>query len=242
MVQDGSDDKQAIVHGLVLGAPDVAPRQLQKAFDTVVRTRGGRPKEDAEGLSEGIEVEARFYVFESHGAWVLMQTRQVLPISLAHELAARVNKNIVAHVVAVIEGADGESWTTEQRSIEVTPEGAVMERTLSTDSPQTSAAHDSPEQAAEALLWTMLTDHDTYAPAGEPKQLAYILPSARTSNLPPRLAELATLIQESGKFSVQDVGGQTMLRLTLPDGSRRFSRVTSEELAQLRETTGIEPS
>lgn len=246
---DSNPQEKATVHGLVLGAPDVAPRQLQKAFDTVVRTRGGKPKEEADGPSDGIWVEARLYTFEVHGAWVAMETEHELPISLAHELAAKVNKAITAHVLTVYEevvenAADEDAWgyRNEYRTIEVSPDGTMLERDSSVDPAFAAVAHGDVQETAHAILWMMLTEQDTYAPQSEPRQLAYILPSPRTSNLPPRLAELATLIEESGKFSVQQVGGQTMLRLTLPDGSRRFSRVTPEELDQLRETTGIEPS
>lgn len=250
MLDDDDDDTdKATLHGLALGAPDVAPRQLQKAFDTVVRTRGGKPDEESEGISDGIWVEARLHSFEVHGAWLVMQTEHELPLSLARELAAKVNKAITAHVLQVREevvesAANEDEWgyRNQYRSVDVQPDGTMTEREPRVDAEYAAVAHGDLHETTGAILWMMVTEQEAYSPLGEPRYLAYMLPSPRTSGLPPRLAELATLIQESGKFTVQDVGGQTMLRLTLPDGSRRFSRVTPEELAQLRETTGIEPT
>lgn len=234
-----------MLHAFAMGAPDVAPRQLQKAFDTVVRTRGGKPEDEGDAPGGGIAVDAGLQTFDGYGAWVLMETEHELPLSLAIELAAKVNKTITVHTITMREVSakkaveEGSGGTAQHRTVEVSPDGAITER--DTIDPQAESEEDLHERSLSDLLTMMITGMEIES-AGEPRRLPYILPSPRTSKLPPRLAELATLISDSGKFSVQAVGGQTMLRLTLPDGSRRFSRVTPEELEQLRETTGIEPS
>ncbi len=246
---DDDDNAKATLYGLALGAPDVAPRQLQKAFDTVVRTRGGKPEEESDGPSDGIWVEARMHTFEVHGAWIAMETEHELPLSLARELAQKVNKTITAHMLQVREevvenktNEDEWGYRNQYRSVDVRPDGTMSDREPTVDPDYAAVSHGDFHETTHAILWMMVTEQEAYSPIGEPRYLAYVLPSPRTSGLPPRLAELATLIHDSGQFSVQEVGGQTMLRLTLPDGSRRFSRVTAEELAQLRETTGIEPT
>ncbi len=110
------------------------------------------------------------------------------------------------------------------------------------DAEYAAVHHGDFSETASAILMAMVSEQEAYSPVGEPRYTAYVLPPPRTSGLPPRLAELATLIQEAGKWSVQQVSGQTMVRLQLPDGSRRFSRVSEEELEQLRETTEIDPT
>ncbi len=97
------DDDISTIYGLAMGAADLAPRQLAKAFDTVVRTRGGRPEEEAEGILDGIWVEAALHSFEVHGAWYTMETEHELPLSLARELASKVGKTITVHVLRVRE-------------------------------------------------------------------------------------------------------------------------------------------
>lgn len=250
MLDDDANDEKATVYAFAMGAPDVAPRQLQKAFDTVVRTRGGRAEDDqAEAPADGIRVEAAMHTFEVHGAWVMMQTEHELPLSLARELAAKVNKTITLHSVRVYEevvenpeNEDEWGYRNEFASMDVQPDGTTIEREPAVAPEFAAVAHGDVRQTARAILWMMVTKQETFSAVGEPRYMAYVLPPPRTSGLPPRLAELATLIQESGKFSVQQVGGQTMVRLTLPDGSRRFSRVSPEELDQLRQTTGIDPT
>lgn len=245
---DEDDDGTSTIHGMAMGAADLAPRQLQKAFDTVVRTRGGRPEAEAEGMLDGIWVEAALHSFEVHGAWVTMETQQPLPLSLARELASKVGKAITVHTLTVreevvdVKGSEDQwGYRNQYRSLEVKPDGAVRDLESPIDPDYAAVNHGDFEETANAILWAMVTEQDSYSAIGEPRYVAYVLPPPRTSGLPPRMAELATLIQESGSWSVQSVGGQTMVRLQLPDGSRRFSRVTDEELAQLREATGIEP-
>ena len=58
----------------------------------------------------------------------------------------------------------------------------------------------------------------------------------RTSREVDRLASLAADIRRAGDFSVVEVGGQQMVRVEMPDGGRRMSAVSDEELEQLRET------
>lgn len=232
-----------------MGAADLAPRQLQKAFDTVVRTRGGRPEAEAEGMMDGIWVEAALHSFEVHGAWVTMETEHELPLSLARELASKVGKTITVHMLKIREevvetkGSEDEwGYRNQYRSLDVRPDGTVLERESPVEPEYAAVNHGDFNETANAILWAMVTEQESYSAVGEPRYVAYVLPPPRTSGLPPRMAELATLIQESGSWTVQEVGGQTMVRLQLPDGSRRFSRVTPEELAQLREATGIDPT
>jgi hypothetical protein len=246
---DEEDDGISTIHGMAMGAADLAPRQLQKAFDTVVRTRGGRPEAEAEGMLDGIWVEAAMHTFEVHGAWVTMETQHELPMSLARELAAKVGKSITVHTLVAreevvdVKGSEDEwGYRNQYRSLEVAPDGVVSALEPPIDADYAAVNHGDFEETANAILWAMVTEQDAYSPLGEPRYVAYVLPPPRTSGLPPRMAELATLIHESGAWTVQNVAGQTMVRLQLPDGSRRFSRVTDEELAQLREATGIEPS
>ncbi len=229
--------------------PILAPRQLAKAFDTVVRTRGGRPEDGAEGMVDGIWVEAELHAFEVHGAWVVMRTGQELPLSLARELAAKTDKTLVAHVLRIRQevvelgkGEDEQGFRNQYRSLEVQPDGAMRDLEPTVDHDFAARAHGDFEATAQAILFAMVSEQDAFTPLGEPKHVAYVLPAPHTSELPPRLAELVTLIQEAGAWSTQEVGGQKMVRLTLPDGSRRFSRVDADELAQIREVTGIEPT
>lgn len=250
-VLDDLDDENgtSTIYGMAMGAADLAPRQLQKAFDTVVRTRGGRPEAEAEGLLDGIWVEAALHTFEVHGAWVTMETAQELPISLARELAGKVGKAITVHTLVIREqvvepkrGSEDEwGFRNQYRSLEVQPDGAVRELEPPIDADYAAVNHGDFEETANAILWAMVTEQEAYSPLGEPRYVAYVLPPPRTSGLPPRMAELATLIEESGAWAVQNVGGQTMVRVQLPDGSRRFSRVSADELEQLREATGIDP-
>ncbi len=248
-LDDEQEDAILTLHGLAMGASDLAPRQLAKAFDTVVRTRGGRPEEDAEGVIDGIWVEAELHSFEVHGAWVVMRTEQELPLSLARELASKTGKTLTVHVLQVkeevleIKGTEDEwGYRNQYRTLEVRPDGTMRDLEPSIDPDYAVRAHGYFEETARALLWAMVTENDAFSALGEPRYIAYVLPPPRTSGLPPRLAELATLIQEAGAWTVQQVSGQTMVRLQLPDGSRRFSRVDDAELAQLRETTGIDPT
>lgn len=243
------DDDISTIYGLAMGAADVAPRQLTKAFDTVVRARGGRPEEEAEGLMDGIWVEAALHSFEVHGAWVTMETEHELPLSLARELAGKVGKTITVHVlrtreeVVELQGSEDEwGYRNQYRSLEVRPDGTMRDREPTVDPDYAAVNHGDFHETASAILMAMVTEQEAYSPVGEPRYTSYVLPPPRTSGLPPRLAELATLIQEAGKWSVQQVGGQTMVRLQLPDGSRRFSRVSDEELEQLKETTEIDPT
>lgn len=234
-------------HGLAMGAPDVAPRQLAKAFETVVRTRGGRAEGDVDGPSEGIPVAVALHTFEVHGAWLLMSSEHEPPLSLARELSAKVGKPLIVHTVEVTQevvegpGDDALGYRNQYRSLDVRPDGSMGERDAPVDPEYAAVAHGSYAETAGAILWMMVTEQESFSPTGDPRTVVYVLPPPRTSKLPPRLAELATLINDSGGFSVQQVSGQTMVRLTLPDGSRRFSRVTPEELDQLRSTTGIDP-
>lgn len=243
------DDDTSTIYGLAMGAADLAPRQLAKAFDTVVRARGGRPEQEAEGLMDGIWVEAALHSFEVHGAWITMESEHELPLSLARELAAKVGKTITVHVlrtreeVVEVKGSEDEwGYRNQYRSFEVLPDGTMRERQPTIDPSFAAVSHGDFHETANALLMAMVTEQESYSPVGEPRYTGYVLPPPRTSGLPPRLAELATLIQEAGKWSIQEVSGQRMVRLTLPDGSRRFSRVTDEELEQLKATTQIDPT
>lgn len=251
VLDDFEDEDESIstLFGLAMGAADVAPRQLSKAFDTVVRTRGGRPEEDAEGLMDGIWVEAALHSFEVHGAWLVMETEHELPLSLARELANKTGKTLTVHTLQIreevveIKGSEDEwGYRNQYRSLEVKPDGTMRDREPPIDAEYAAKSHGDFHETAGAILWAMVTEQEAYSPIGEPRYVSYVLPPPRTSGLPPRLAELATLIQEAGTWSVQQVSGQTMVRLQLPDGSRRFSRVSDEELAQLKETTGIDPT
>lgn len=243
------EDDTTTIHGLALGAADVAPKKLLEAFDSVVRARGGCPEDEADDNTPGLWVEARLHAFEVHGAWLTMETEHELSLALARELAAEVKKTITAHVLAVheevIEHDDSEEsfgYRNQYRSLDVRPDGSMVDREPGVDPDYATIAHGDFHATAHAILWMMVTEQEAYSPIGEPRFIAYRLPPPRTAGLPPRLAELAARISEAGKFSVQQMSGQTMLRLQLPDGSRRFSRVSDEELEQLRAATGIDPS
>jgi hypothetical protein len=232
-----------------MGAPDLAPRQLQKAFDTVVRTRGGRPEADAEGLVHVVRVEAALYTLASHGAWVTLETAHELPVALALELATKVEKTIIAHALSLRDepvmspGAQGDwGYRCRYRSVEARTDGTLRERESPIDPAFAALRHGGFRETASAILRALLTEQAAFAPTAEPRRVAYVMPPPGTSGLPARLAELATLIHEAGAWAVQSVGGQTMIRLQLPDGSRRLGRVTSDELEQLRVATGIDPT
>jgi hypothetical protein len=243
------DEETTTIYGLAMGAPDVAPRQLVKAFDTVLRTRGGRSEEEADATKPGVQVDAALHAFEVHGAWVTIFTTDELPLSIARELSAKLGRGLIVHVLSVkeeiVETEDPEDesgYRNQHRSLDVRIDGTMRDRESPLDPEYAAVAHGDFAETARALLWAMVTEQDTYTAVGEPRRVAYQLPPPRTTDLPARLAEITSLIDEAGSWSVQDVGGQTMVRLTLPDGSRRFSRVSKEELAQIRGATDIEPT
>lgn len=231
-----------------MGAADVAPRQLHSAFDRVVRARGGCPEEEAGESTPGIEVLAKLFSFEVHGAWLLLQTDHELSLALARELATQLERTITVHTLQVREeviehdGEDDWGYRNQYRSLDVRPDGSMVDREPTVDPEYALRAHGDFHETAGAILWMMVCEQEAYSPIGEPRIIGYRLPPPRTSGLPPRLAELASRIGEAGSYTVQQVSGQTMVRLQLPDGSRRFSRVTPEELDQLRAATGIDPS
>jgi hypothetical protein len=242
------EDEIQIRYGLAIGSPDVAPRQLLKAFDTVVRARGGCPEDEAKDTTPGFWVEATLLAFEVHGAWLSIETDYELSLALARELAAELQHALTVHTlttreeVVELSGTEDEwGYRNQYRSLEVRADGAMTDREAPLDPDYAVRAHGDFLETASAILFAMVTEQDVYSPVGEPRYLAYRLPPPRTSGLPPRLAELAKLIQEAGTFGIQQVSGQTMVRLQLPDGSRRLSRVTAEELDQLKQATGVEP-
>ncbi len=246
------DDDITTVYALAIGGPEVSPRHLEKAFDAAMRARGGRPEEDSDiGASphDGIELSATMHAFDVHGAWLLVETEHAITLMLAREIAGKLGRTVRVHALQVREevvevrgSEDGWGYRNQYRSLEVRPDGTMLDHEPPVDPDYAAVAHGDVSETASAILWMMVTEQEAYSPIDEPRYLTYLLPPPRTTGLPPRLAELATLISEAGVFSVQLVSGQTMVRLTLPDGSRRFSRVSPEELAQLRDATGIEPA
>jgi hypothetical protein len=243
------EDEIKTIYGLAMGAADVAPRQLWTAFDAVVRARGGLPEEEADESTPGVGIEAKLHSFEVHGAWLVIETDHELSLALARELAAQVKRTLTVHTLQVREevvendgGEDDYGYRNQYRSLDVRPDGVVIDRDPPVDPDYALRAHGDFHETRGAILWMMVCEQEAYSPIGEPRYLGYRLPQPRTAGLPPRLAELAARIGEAGKFSVQQVSGQTMVRLSLPDGSRRMSRVSAEELEQLRAATGIDPS
>jgi hypothetical protein len=245
------EDEITTVYGLAMGASDVAPRQLLKAFDTVVRTRGAVSEEEAQTRESltGVMLEAAMHSFEVHGAWLVMETDHEVSLALVRELAAKLDRTLMVHTLQVreevveIQGSEDEwGYRNQYRSLDVRPDGAMIDREPPVESEYAAVAHGDVHETASAILWMMVTEQESFSPIGEPRYVGYLMPPPRTAGLPPRLAELATLIQEAGGFTIQEVGGQKMVRLQLPDGSRRFSRVSPEELEQLREATGIDPA
>jgi hypothetical protein len=246
---DLHDDEKGTIYGLAMGTPELSPRRLRKALEAAVRARGGRPDSEAKELMDGVWVEMAVHTFEVHGAWVTIESDRELPLSFARELAAQAAVSLTAHVLEVRDEVvqrkrkpDEWGFRNRYRTLEVQANGTMSDREPVLTESFAAVAHGDFAETAHALLWAMVTEQDTYSPVERPAYLGYLFPPPRSSSLPPRMAELATLIEESGRWGVQQVAGQTMVKLELPDGSRRLSRVNADELAQLRAATGIEPS
>ncbi len=71
------------------------------------------------------------------------------------------------------------------------------------------------------------------------QRLALRLPQ---SQLPDRLAQLARQIRECGEWTVTEMGDRRQARLVLPDGSRRISVLTPDEVVAVASESGVEPS
>lgn len=62
------------------------------------------------------------------------------------------------------------------------------------------------------------------------------------TDLPPRLSQLVRDVRAAGRWTVSSAGDRFAVRVELPDGSRRVSVLTAEELRCVEAGSGVPPS
>jgi hypothetical protein len=243
----------ATVHGLALGTPQAPAQELAAALDAVLRAMGAEAEAGLEEEpEEAIFIDCSIVRFSpAHGAWVLLESEAELRLGIARDVAKRLKKTLTVHEVhlteEVIESDDKDSdefgYRNHYRTLRVDGDGAMSEVEAPIDPHYATVAHGDFYETASAILWAMVTEQQSHNPRAEPVRLTYLAPPEEEDDeLPPRLAELAKQIREAGSYSLAQVAGQTMVRVALPDGSRRMSRVTPEELETLKAATGMTPT
>lgn len=131
---------------------------------------------------------------------------------------------------------DDELKSSFSKSV-VSPSGDVRE--VETADEQLERGGELLEDLGNALHWYVEAD----VPGMNRKQglgPMYLEPVNKT--LPPRLQQLASDITIAGSWAVEAQGTRWLVRVALPDGTKRISIVTQEELKRLEASTEPTPS
>ncbi len=173
--------------------------------------------------------------------WVVMEGTAAPPVGLVAEVAKRAEVGLVCHWLEVRDQAHPESdegYWYQHSSFRVDPRGVRSAAPSALDELDPSEANfgDLGETVARLLA---IAVRDEVADVETIDTLGF---TRARLDLPPRLADLARQILDAGAWRVTVMGERRQAAVTLPDGSRRISVLTPEEVVAISAETGIAPA
>ncbi|MAQ14616.1 MAG: hypothetical protein CMN30_07445 [Sandaracinus sp.] len=174
-------------------------------------------------------------------AWIIIDGTGPVPRSVAASIAESLGKVVTCHWVEISDRAHPESdegYWYQATSVRASPTGQESPCSSVLDELQPDEANFGDFGETLRQLLEMAVDGASGERA-DWQDLGLRLPQ---SQLPDRLADLARQIRECGHWTVTAMGDRRQARLVLPDGSRRISVLTPDEVVAVAAECGVEPS
>lgn len=199
---------------------------------------GYEPDEETPGTYLRFDVLPR----NDGGDWFCLKFRPQSELAWARQFCRIIKRPVLIHEVhgenrTEKNAAGKEYFPIDYQCLRITPQGGTktLRSSITDDSGLLETAHGDFYQSVEFVFNTLI--QDTIDDLFDMECLDFYRP-AQANTLSPRLEGISREIKCAASVCFESMGGQPFLKIEAPDGSKRFARLTADELASLRDALG----
>jgi hypothetical protein len=244
------------LYHLAFGAENAEEESAFAALATLAKSEGfGPPPEEhdpeAYDYHDGYEPDEespgtylRFDILprKDGGDWLCLKFRSQSELVWARQFCRLIKKPVEIYEVhgedKILKNASGEEYfQVDYQNLRITPDGdtKVLKSSITDDSELTEKAYGGFYETVDFVFNTLLAD--TIDDLFDMESIDFYRP-ASSNALSRRLEGIARELKCAKSIGFENMGGVPFLRIEAPDGSKRFAKVTQDELNILRETLG----
>lgn len=238
-----SDDNRNASVWMAIGPWRAPAENVQSKIEQDLATVGLEPRDEWDDDHDQVTCLLVRQKFDD--LWLKLRPAAVNPEMVIRTLAHDLPNSLNVYTVVARSGSSGfetnpEAYDIEADAVRLTTDG----QRRSADFPGTAAPEEVPALEREALAAFFVDRAINDGQEGEIEEVAkfFMQSTGQDDDLEPRLADIVADVRRAAGYKLEEMAGQTLIKLELPDGTDRMSAITDDEIETIIERTGVEPS